>query len=168
MVNRRNNLPEKKKKTFWEGKFWQWTKKNAPDVASTILSTAGDLTGVELFNRAGELISGSNLPPEKKVEALELRQMELEAEIQAQQELTKRHRADMASDSWLSKNIRPLTLIVTFGLMTLFAVADGNLGNFTVKKDYIEMIRLVFSAAVSFYFIGRTVEKIVDIRSKKE
>lgn len=78
MVNRRNNTPEKKKKSFWEGKFWQWTKKNAPDVASTILSTAGDLTGVELLNRAGELIGGSSLPAEKKVEALELKQIELE------------------------------------------------------------------------------------------
>jgi hypothetical protein len=89
---------------------------------------------------------------------------EIQADINEQQELTKRQQADMASDSWLSKNIRPMTLIAilsgyfTFAMMSAFDM-DTN-------KAYVELLGQWGMLIMSFYFGGRTLEKIMDMRSK--
>jgi hypothetical protein len=112
--------------------------------------------------------------PEAKAKAqLELLQMQqngelaqINADIAEQQELTKRQQADMASDSWLSKNIRPMTLIAilagyfTFAMMSAFDM-DTN-------KAYVELLGQWGMLIMSFYFGGRTLEKIVDMRSKEK
>ena len=82
-----------------------------------------------------------------------------------QNNLTDRLKADMASDSWLSKNIRPMTLIAilsgyfTFAMMSAFGM-DTN-------KTYVELLGQWGMLIMSFYFGGRTLEKIMDMRSKK-
>jgi hypothetical protein len=82
-----------------------------------------------------------------------------------QQNLTDRHEADMRSDSWLSKNIRPMTLIFilagyfTFAMMSAFG-KDTN-------ANYVELLGQWGMLIMSFYFGGRTLEKIIDMRSKK-
>lgn len=69
----------KQKKRFWDGKFWKTIREKAPGVAETLLNTAGDLTGVELLKKAGDLIGGDeSIPQEDKVKLLELKQIELE------------------------------------------------------------------------------------------
>jgi hypothetical protein len=112
--------------------------------------------------------------PEQKAKAqLELLQMQqngelaqINADIAEQQELTKRQQADMASDSWLSKNIRPMTLIAilagyfTFAMMSAFDM-DTN-------KAYVELLGQWGMLIMSFYFGGRTLEKIVDMRTKEK
>jgi uncharacterized membrane protein (DUF106 family) len=112
--------------------------------------------------------------PEAKAQAqLELAKLAQEgklAEIQAdtaeQQELTKRAQADMASDSWLSKNIRPMTLIAIFLAYFLFAMmsAFGNNAN----EKYVELLGQWGMLVMSFYFGGRTLEKIMDMKAKNE
>lgn len=90
---------------------------------------------------------------------------ELNADNIEAQELTKRHEADMKSDSWLSKNIRPMTLIfilfvyTVFGLMSAFDVE--------VNQPYVELLGQWGMLIMSFYFGGRTLEKIIDMKSKK-
>ena len=110
--------------------------------------------------------------PQAKAEAqaklLELQQQGQLAQLQADtaeaQELTKRQEADMASDSWLSKNIRPMTLIAilagyfTFAMMSAFGM-DTN-------KTYVELLGQWGMLIMSFYFGGRTLEKIIDMKSK--
>lgn len=82
-----------------------------------------------------------------------------------QQALTDRHAADMRSDSWLSKNIRPMTLIFilagyfTFAMMSAFG-KDTN-------ESYVQLLGQWGMLIMSFYFGGRTLEKIIDMRSKK-
>jgi hypothetical protein len=89
---------------------------------------------------------------------------QIQADINEQQELTKRLQADMLSDSWLSKNIRPMTLIAilagyfTFAMMSAFDM-DTN-------KAYVELLGQWGMLIMSFYFGGRTLEKIVDMRAK--
>jgi len=109
--------------------------------------------------------------PEQKAKAqLELLQMQqngelaqINADIAEQQELTKRQQADMASDSWLSKNIRPMTLIAiltgyfTFAMMSAF--------NIDTNKAYVELLGQWGMLIMSFYFGGRTLEKIVDMKT---
>jgi uncharacterized membrane protein (DUF106 family) len=112
--------------------------------------------------------------PEAKAQAqLELAKLAQEgklAEIQADtaeaQEVTKRAQADMTSDSWLSKNIRPMTLIfILFGYF-VFAMmsAFGNNAN----EKYVELLGQWGMLVMSFYFGGRTLEKIMDMKSKEK
>lgn len=97
----------------------------------------------------------------------ELAKMANETELfkAEQQNLTDRHAADMRSDSWLSKNIRPMTLIFilagyfTFAMMSAFG-KDTN-------ESYVQLLGQWGMLIMSFYFGGRTLEKIIDMRGKK-
>jgi uncharacterized membrane protein (DUF106 family) len=91
---------------------------------------------------------------------------ELNADNIEAQELTKRQSADMASDSWLSKNIRPMTLIFILGGYFVFAMmsAFGNNAN----EKYVELLGQWGMLVMSFYFGGRTLEKIMDMKVKNE
>jgi uncharacterized membrane protein (DUF106 family) len=110
--------------------------------------------------------------PEAKAKAqAELLKMQQEgrlAELNADnieaQELTKRQSSDMASDSWLSKNIRPMTLIFILGGYFVFAMmsAFGNNAN----EKYVELLGQWGMLVMSFYFGGRTLEKIMDMKAK--
>jgi hypothetical protein len=112
--------------------------------------------------------------PEQKAKAqLELLQMQqngelaqMAADTAEQQELTKRQQADMTSDSWLSKNIRPMTLIFILGGYFVFAMmsAFGNNAN----EKYVELLGQWGMLVMSFYFGGRTLEKIMDMKSKEK
>ena len=109
--------------------------------------------------------------PEQKAKAqLELLQMQqngelaqINADIAEQQEVTKRQQADMASDSWLSKNIRPMTLIAI--LLGYFTFAMMSAFNIDTNKAYVELLGQWGMLIMSFYFGGRTLEKIVDMKT---
>ena len=111
--------------------------------------------------------------PEAKAKAQkELLQMQQEgrlAELNADnieaQELTKRTEADMASDSWLSKNIRPMTLIFILFVYTAFAGLSA--ADIEVNNNYVELLGQWGMLIMSFYFGGRTLEKIMDMKAKK-
>ena len=111
--------------------------------------------------------------PEAKAKAQkELLQMQQEgrlAELNADnieaQELTKRTQADMASDSWLSKNIRPMTLIFILLVYTAFAAMSA--ADIEVNNNYVELLGQWGMLIMSFYFGGRTLENIMDMKAKK-
>lgn len=86
---------------------------------------------------------------------------DLQADMTEMQELTKRHVADMASDSWLSKNIRPMMLICLFVAYIVFAV--GSVYDWDTKTAYVELLGQWGMLAFSFYFGSRGIEKIADI-----
>ena len=90
---------------------------------------------------------------------------ELNADNIEAQELTKRTQADMASDSWLSKNIRPMTLI--FILLVYTAFAGLSAADIEVNNNYVELLGQWGMLIMSFYFGGRTLEKIMDMKAKK-
>jgi hypothetical protein len=110
--------------------------------------------------------------PEQKAKAqLELMQMQqngelarIQADIAGQQEVSKRWEADMASDSWLSKNIRPLTLIAilagyfTFAMMSAF--------NLDTNEAYVKLLGEWGQLVMLAYFSGRTIEKVMDMKEK--
>jgi len=110
--------------------------------------------------------------PEAKAKAqAELLKMQQEgklAELQADnieaQELTKRQQADMASDSWLSKNIRPMTLIFILLVYTSFAGLSA--ADIEVNNNYVELLGQWGMLIMSFYFGGRSLEKIMEMRKK--
>jgi len=90
---------------------------------------------------------------------------ELQADTAEAQELTKRQEADMASDSWLSKNIRPMTLIAI--LVGYFVFAMMSAFDLDTNKTYVELLGQWGMLIMSFYFGGRTLEKIMDMKSRK-
>jgi hypothetical protein len=81
-----------------------------------------------------------------------------------EKELTERQKNDMASDSWLSKNIRPLTVVYLLACFTVLAFNDGNLTlgerTFTVAAAYVTAIQTFLEYGLMFYFGGRSLEKI--------
>jgi hypothetical protein len=105
-----------------------------------------------------------------KLKLLEMQQTgelaQLNADVAEQHELTDRHKADMASDSWLSKNIRPMTLIAiltgyfVFAMMSAFGI-DTN-------QRYVELLGQWGMLIMSFYFGGRTLEKILTLTKKPD
>jgi hypothetical protein len=111
--------------------------------------------------------------PEDKAKAqLELLQMQqagdfkkIEADIAEQEELTKRLQYDMASDSWLSKNIRPMTLIAI--LLGYFVFAMMSAYGLDAHQAYVELLGQWGMLIMSFYFGGRTLEKIMDMKAKE-
>ena len=91
---------------------------------------------------------------------------DIQADINEQQELTKRQQADMLSDSWLSKNIRPMTLIAILTGYFVFAMMSAF--NMDTNTKYVELLGQWGMLIMSFYFGGRTLEKIIDMKSKKD
>ena len=89
---------------------------------------------------------------------------DIQADINEQQELTKRQQADMLSDSWLSKNIRPMTLIAILAGYFVFAMMSAF--NMDTNTKYVELLGQWGMLIMSFYFGGRTLEKIIDMKSK--
>ena len=132
------------------------------------------MLGLETIVGVGMKLIDKLIPdPQAKAQAqLELAKLaqdgklaEIQADTAEAQELTKRAQADMASDSWLSKNIRPMTLIFILGGYFIFAMmsAFGNNAN----EKYVELLGQWGMLIFSFYFGGRSLEKIIDMREKK-
>ena len=126
-----------------------------------------------LFDIGTKLIDKLLPDPEAKakaqIELVKLQQdgelAKMQADIAEAQEVTKRWEADMSSDSWLSKNIRPMALIAIFGAYFLFAMMSAF--GYDANQNYVQLLgqwgQIVFLA----YFGGRTAEKIIEMKAKK-
>jgi len=105
-----------------------------------------------------------------KLKLLEMQQngelAQIAADTAEQQELTKRQQADMLSDSWLSKNIRPMTLLFILGGYFIFAMMSAF--DLDTNKAYVELLGQWGMLIMSFYFGGRTLEKIMDMKAKEK
>jgi uncharacterized membrane protein (DUF106 family) len=130
--------------------------------------------GVDDIISVGMKILDKVIPdPAAKAEAqaklLEIQQQGRMAELRADetemQEVTKRQEADMASDSTLSKNIRPATLVFILVVYSTFAMMSA--WDIEVNNNYVELLGQWGMLIMSFYFGGRTLEKIMDMKAKK-
>jgi hypothetical protein len=91
---------------------------------------------------------------------------ELQADNVEAQELTKRLSADMSSDSWLSKNIRPMTLVYILTAYLALAIMDAS--GLDISDNFVSLLGQWGMLVMSFYFGGRTLEKVMDMRAKSE
>ncbi len=129
-----------------------------------------------LLNIGGKLIDKLIPDPEAKAKAqIELARLAQEGELTKlanetklyeteQNNLTARLNSDMTSDSWLSKNIRPMTLIAI--LIGYFVFAIMSAFDMNTNSAYVELLGQWGMLIMSFYFGGRTLEKIIDLRKK--
>ena len=122
--------------------------------------------GEKLIDR---LIPDPTAKAEAQVKLMEMVQKgelaQIEADTREQEELTKRMQADMVSDSWLSKNIRPLTLVAIFTGYFMFAMMSAF--GYEANESYVTLLGQWGMLVMSFYFGGRTLEKIIAMRDKK-
>jgi hypothetical protein len=130
-----------------------------------------------LLGIGGKLIDKLIPDPEQKAKAqLELAKMAQDGELAKmanetdlfkteQNNLTQRLQADMGSDSWLSKNIRPLTLIYILVAYLVLAIIDA--AAVDIADSFVELLGQWGMLVMSFYFGGRTLEKIMDMRGKQ-
>ena len=89
----------------------------------------------------------------------EIKKILEQADKEAQQQVTERWKLDMQSDSFLSKNIRPLVLIYLTVIFTALCFTDGNIGSFKISKEYIPIFQTLLVTVYGAYFVGRTWEK---------
>ncbi len=90
----------------------------------------------------------------------EMAKVFLEAESEMQQNVTERWKTDMSSDSWLSKNVRPLVLIFLVVSTILMVFIDAGIISFNVKDSWIDLLKLILITVIGAYFGGRSYEKI--------
>ena len=90
----------------------------------------------------------------------EMEQIWIDAEADIQKNVTERWKTDMNSDSWLSKNVRPLVLIFLVVSTVLMVFIDAGVIAFEVKTSWIDLLQLVLITVIGAYFGGRSYEKI--------
>ena len=117
-----------------------------------------------VIKEIGNVIDKLTTTEEEKLEIKKQVQQILEdADTKAQLEVSKRWEADMKSDSFLSKNIRPMILIYLTVIFTSLAFFDGNIGEFGLAKEYIPIFQTLLVTVYGAYFVGRTWEKAKSI-----
>ncbi len=90
----------------------------------------------------------------------EMTEVFINAEANMQQNVTERWKTDMNSDSWLSKNVRPMVLIFLVISTVLMVFIDAGVISFNVKDTWIDLLQLVLITVIGAYFGGRSFEKI--------
>ena len=126
------------------------------------------LTG-GLIKEIGSVIDSLTTTKEEKLEIKKQLQVILEkAEANAQVEVTARWKSDMSSDSFLSKNIRPMVLIYLTFVFSALAFADGNIGEFEIATEYIPIFQTLLVTVYGAYFVGRSWEKGRKIMNNKD
>jgi len=117
------------------------------------------LTG-GLIKEVGSVIDKLTTTDEERLIAKQKIQELLEkADQDAQTQITERWKVDMQSDSFLSKNIRPMVLIYLTIIFTVLSFFDGNIGYFQVAEEYIPIFQSLLITVYGAYFVGRTWEK---------
>tara|TARA_R110002074_G_scaffold360266_1_gene532968 strand:- start:583 stop:981 length:399 start_codon:yes stop_codon:yes gene_type:complete len=104
---------------------------------------------------------------EKLVIKKQIQEILEKADNDAQEQVSRRWESDMKSDSFLSKNIRPLVLIYLTFIFTVLSFFDGNVGGFSVAEQYIPIFQSLLITVYGAYFVGRTWEKTKSIINKK-
>ena len=127
-----------------------------------ILSTiTGFLSGGDIVKDIGNVLDNLHTSGEEKAEAeRKIKSILVQAEQAAQQQVSARWEADMKHGSWLSKNIRPMTLVFLTICFVILSVFDGNVGEFAIGEEYIPVYQILLMTVYAAYFAGRSIEKV--------
>tara|TARA_R100001463_G_scaffold9160_2_gene27550 strand:+ start:3282 stop:3677 length:396 start_codon:yes stop_codon:yes gene_type:complete len=114
----------------------------------------------KLVESVGGVIDNLVTTDEEKLEAKrKLKEMIMNHEVQMEKNITDRWTADMNSDSWLSKNVRPMVLIFLIVCTMILIFIDAGALTFTVEEKWTDLLQLVLITVIGAYFGGRSVEK---------
>ncbi len=114
----------------------------------------------DLVKGVGNVIDNLHTSGEEKLAAEnKIKELIANYEVEMEKNITSRWKADMNSDSWLSKNVRPLVLIFLVVCTMLLIFIDAGKLNFNVKDSYVDLLQLVLITVIGAYFGGRSFEK---------
>jgi hypothetical protein len=115
----------------------------------------------ELVKGIGGVIDELHTSTDEKLAAeLKIKELISKYEVDMEKEITTRWNSDMNSDSWLSKNVRPMTLIFLVVSTVLLVFVDAGLISFDVKASWVDLLQLVLITVIGAYFGGRSLEKV--------
>ena len=115
----------------------------------------------DLINSVGGVVDNLTTSKEEKLEAeRKIKDLVMGYEAEMQKQVTERWKMDMQSDSWLSKNIRPLVLIFLVVSTVLLVFIDAGVIAFEVKASWVDLLQLVLITVIGAYFGGRSLEKV--------
>ena len=114
----------------------------------------------DLVKNVGGVIDNLHTSNEEKLEAeRKIKELIANYEVEMEKNITARWQADLKSDSWLSKNVRPMTLIFLIVCTMLLIFIDAGALNFEVKSSWVDLLQLVLITVIGAYFGGRSLEK---------
>lgn len=151
-------MKNKEKVKFKDSKVFGFIKDKFPDIAGKGLELFGEITGKEGFASAGRWLQGeknlnTNDSEELKI-AMDHDLKELEI---IESNLTERHKNDMLSDSWLSKNVRPI-VVLNFTALIDYVILSAIHGR-PIKEQFLGLIMTLGVSTIGGYFVMRTTEK---------
>ena len=115
----------------------------------------------KLVSSVGGVIDNLHTSKEEKLEAeRKIKELMANYEVEMEKNITSRWEADLKSDSWLSKNVRPLVLIFLIVCTMLLIFIDAGTINFEVKSSWVDLLQLVLITVIGAYFGGRSLEKV--------
>tara|TARA_R110002167_G_scaffold321195_2_gene527054 strand:+ start:2581 stop:3033 length:453 start_codon:yes stop_codon:yes gene_type:complete len=115
----------------------------------------------EVIEKVGGVVDNLHTSKEEKLQLKnELEKILHDANKTAQEAVSSRWQADMNSDSWLSKNIRPLTLVFLTIIFVIMSFFDGNIGDFVINDAYKPIYQTLLITVYGAYFAGRSIEKV--------
>ena len=115
----------------------------------------------ELVKSVGGVIDNLTTSKDEKLEAeRKIKELVANYEVEMEKNITSRWEADLKSDSWLSKNVRPLTLVFLIVCTMLLIFIDAGAISFDVKDSYVDLLQLVLITVIGAYFGGRSLEKV--------
>ena len=115
----------------------------------------------DLVKGVGGVIDELHTSQEEKLEAeRKIKEVIANYEVEMEKNITSRWEADLKSDSWLSKNVRPLVLIFLIVCTVLLIFIDAGALNFEVKSSWVDLLQLVLITVIGAYFGGRSLEKV--------
>ena len=115
----------------------------------------------KLVESIGGVVDNLHTSKDEKLAAeLKIKELIASYEVQMEKEISSRWDADMKSDSWLAKNVRPLTLIFLVISTVLLIFIDAGVINFVVEAKWTDLLQLVLITVIGAYFGGRSIEKV--------
>ena len=115
----------------------------------------------ELIKSVGGVIDNLHTSKEEKLAAeLKIKELISNYEVEMEKTITDRWNADMNSDSWLSKNIRPMTLAFLVISTVLMIFIDAGTIKFIVEDKWTDLLQVVLITVIGAYFGGRSLEKV--------
>ena len=115
----------------------------------------------ELVKNVGGVIDNLHTSEEEKLAAEQkIKELVSNYEVEMEKQITERWKMDMGSDSWLSKNIRPLVLVFLVVATVLLIFIDAGAISFTVQDKWTDLLQLVLITVIGAYFGGRSLEKV--------
>ena len=127
----------------------------------SVLSKIFSSGATELVKGVGGVLDNLITSEDEKAAAeLKIKELISNYEVEMEKEITGRWNADMKSDSWLSKNVRPVVLIFLIVCTMLLIFIDAGTINFEVKSSWVDLLQLVLITVIGAYFGGRSLEKV--------